>query len=340
VADRTWNAVDARLWDEYRLSKCARAVLAHIISICPNPYGIYDPSPLGRVLDWWTELFTREQVLNAFAELEQQGIGVSFRDGQCWWLVKKFKREGANFRSQKARDGIKATLSKYPEIEEQFYSVHGYLVSESAIPNTSGIAKKDTKPQLVRQKRHTSDPDPESETELPPLPPQGEPEPAAPARGTSRKRKAEDPGLISQAEELHAIILAGIEKLNIPHGRLKLDAQKTAIVLRLLRDSDKFNIADLPGILEWACGPGGWNDPKSGEWIPYIRVLLSPDNWRNLNRAGTDTKINTAREKWLRRGPPGSETGGPSEALQELLPGPSLDDIQERRERTRKEGAA
>lgn len=155
MADRTWNAIDARLWDEYRLSKCARAVLAHVISLSPNPYGIYDPPPIGRILDWWDGIFSREQILAAFTELEDNGIGMRFRDGQCWWLIKKFKREARHFQSQKARDGIAVELAKWPEIANEFTRIHGYLVSENGIPSMI--------PSII--KRDTSESESESESE-------------------------------------------------------------------------------------------------------------------------------------------------------------------------------
>ena len=118
MRERPWNAVDESVWDE-PWSKCARRILVHLLTLCPNQLGIFDPRPIGRVEDHWSDIYDAETVAQALAFLVEKGKIVLFRD--CLWIVKKFKRtHTATVKNREACEAILSWLDRYPEIKERF----------------------------------------------------------------------------------------------------------------------------------------------------------------------------------------------------------------------------
>ena len=188
MADRTWNRVQARLYDEWQLSKHARVILAHIIALSPNQYGVFDPSPYGRIREWWTGLITVEQFDSAWEELATAGKIKEFRDRDCLWLVKKFKHEQHEDLSSKQRQGVRNFIANYPEIEADFLSLYPMPFDTPLKPHTEGIA---TPSEGVRKGYDTSDPDPDPDPENKSVSDSGESEPPllAPLEKTKPKRQ-------------------------------------------------------------------------------------------------------------------------------------------------------
>ena len=255
MADRTWNAIEARLWDEYHLSKPTRAILAHVISLCPNPYGIYDPTPMGRILDWWDGIFTREAIAAAFEQMEEHGIGRSFRQGKCWWLVKKFRRENGNFKSQKAWDGLAAVLERYPEIELEFKKAHGYLVPVGAIPS---MTTSDTNSDLVSRKKHTSDSDSDSDSEIKP----------------KKTLSVAALALVPLVERCRAMIEESATERGLGETPAN-PTSKCAVALEQLIRINKMPEQDIEPTLAWALQDSFWQS-----------LILSIPNWRKKGDNG------------------------------------------------------
>ncbi|MFA5401865.1 MAG: hypothetical protein WC359_15540 [Dehalococcoidia bacterium] len=177
MADFTWSGVDARLYGEWKLSKPARVLLAHAIALCPNQYGIYDPSPYGPVIEWWDGILERDTIESAWQELTQRKIVIEFRNGECLWLVKKFKRYLNTIKTEKHRQGVVAFLLNYPEIKADFFDLYGIQITQRGIQIASGS-------NLDRIQTVYSEPEPEPEPKTnrrAPLGAPSSPPPSAPS---------------------------------------------------------------------------------------------------------------------------------------------------------------
>ena len=209
MADRTWNRIDAKVWDEWKLSKCARCCLVMIISISPNQYGIFDPSPQGRVMDWFGGIFTHDELEDAFVELDRAGVTKCFRGGQCLWLVKKFKREIGGLRTKLHVKGVENMLEDFPEITDQFNHLYGIQI-ESRLPKSESESPK---PQLGSNKLIT-----DSDTEEHNIPP--------------------------DASEQERLILA--EFRNCPKHKTAFSYEKSLVYLRKISiDFPRLNILEV-----------------------------------------------------------------------------------------------
>lgn len=296
-----WNPLEIGAFD-------LGPVWVALLGICPEPTGVFKLSlallteKVGKMQVNGKEP-KRDWIVAELQRLESSNHLSRYSGDLVWlkdrWSYNKYRTVPSN------RVAAEDYLLRFPRVLEDFvlfdptYDVRN---SRSGSTSSSQSSRGSSRPDIKNQNKNQKE-------DNPPSPLRGNPSPPAPGKGASRSVKDESPELIAQAEQLHKIILAGIEKLNIPHGKLVLEANKTARVLRLLRSEDKFPTSCLPQLLQWSIDDGGWHDER-GEWIPYIRVLMSPDQWRNKNRAGTDTKINTARAKWQDRG------RGPAQASQ------------------------
>ena len=128
MADRTFNSVDARLYDEPKLSKRSRVILAKVVAKCPNPYGIYDPTIEFVCLDWFDGVFgaiSADDLAGYFEELVARGKVTRFREGDCLWLTKKFKREIPAIRNPNQVKAAVQFFDNYPEVKAAFWETHG-----------------------------------------------------------------------------------------------------------------------------------------------------------------------------------------------------------------------
>ena len=119
MADRTWNAVDARLYEE-RWSRNAKLIMGVIIARCPNPYGVYDVPYV--ILE---TLFAPEDIDTALGELiklKRPPIKL-YRDGEVVWIIRKWGREGKP--NEKQQKGASNTIEgSYNEVWEDFKGVY------------------------------------------------------------------------------------------------------------------------------------------------------------------------------------------------------------------------
>ena len=177
MADRTWNRIQPRLYDEWQLSKHARLILAHIITLSPNQYGVYDPSPFGRIREWWADIITIEQFDLAWDSLVEAGKIHEFRNRDCLWVIKKFKHEQFKDLNRNQRQGVLNFLSDYPEIIESFMNLYPMAFDTPSEPhpnpiesssegdcNGRPITDTDTDTDTEKKKTNTSAPTPEPPT--------------------------------------------------------------------------------------------------------------------------------------------------------------------------------
>ena len=123
MADRTWNAVDARLYEEM-WSREAKLVFGVIIARSPNPYGVYDVPYF--ILH---SMFTEDEINKALDELSSDAVGAIklYRERQVVWIIKKWRREGTpNEKQQKgARNHIERGFIEVWKDYKKYYK--GYL---------------------------------------------------------------------------------------------------------------------------------------------------------------------------------------------------------------------
>lgn len=108
-----------------------------------------------------------------------------------------------------------------------------------------------------------------------------------------RPKRQEEPELLQLAGELHSLIETKMREEGLLTGNLKLNLNATARELRLLRDTDKFPITELPDLLTWAWGHS-WFSRETGRKIIYGAVLTSPLRWREHQNGDPRSKIQKA----------------------------------------------
>jgi hypothetical protein len=120
MADRTYNAIDAKLYDE-DWSKGARIVAGVLIARCPNQYGVFD-FPMGFLKDFFQGIFTPGELMAFAQEWEASGFAKFYRSRSVIWIVKKWKRTGKP--SDKHWQGLEAHLIGFPEVRDDFLSLY------------------------------------------------------------------------------------------------------------------------------------------------------------------------------------------------------------------------
>ena len=155
MSDRTWNAVDARLYEEM-WSSDARLIMGVLIARCPNPYGVYDIPYL--IL---STLFSDDRVhhgLQELASVEDAPIKL-YRNNRVVWIIKKWKRAGEpNLNQQKGAyntiyNGMREVWSDfYKFYREVLRGLNGGLMgvpSESESESDTESKKNKTKKVLT-----------------------------------------------------------------------------------------------------------------------------------------------------------------------------------------------
>jgi len=144
MADRTWNAVDVDILRQ-PWSKCARRIGWQIMTEQPNQYGIFD-TPLGALVDHWSDIYSEAQITDAINELVGVGVFRVYREGRLLWVVKKWKREQQNCNTWKQTLGLHRHLDKFPEVRDDFLAEYPtFIVAiEVAIKETMKATIKAT----------------------------------------------------------------------------------------------------------------------------------------------------------------------------------------------------
>lgn len=149
MADRTWNAVDARLYEEM-WSREARLILGVLIARSPNQYGVYEMPYL--VL---STLFRPKQIEKAIEELIAEGVIKLYRDGKVVWIVKKWKRSVPNINNQVGAYNL--IQGSYPEAWSDFQGMYRLMLE--------GISMDGQRINHGSTGDEPSDPESESESE-------------------------------------------------------------------------------------------------------------------------------------------------------------------------------
>lgn len=161
MADRTWNPVDAKLYDE-SWSVGAIVVAACLIARCPNQYGVFD-MPWGFLNRFFQGIFTKLEIESFVQEWESTGFAFFFRGGSVVWIKKKWKRAGRP--SELHWKGAMNHLVGYPEVSNPFLSYYEphWKGIESPLKGDRSKAKPPVNPDSE------SESDAESETkDIPP----------------------------------------------------------------------------------------------------------------------------------------------------------------------------
>jgi hypothetical protein len=153
MADRTWNGIDARLWDEF--DALTAVVLAIIISKCPNEYGVYD-LPRKFLERFTTELnWSIPMLERSLGNLVSQGKIKLYPKGSVW-ICSKFKR--CRFHHIKAnQDAACRDISKHNvETLADFMSLHCSANVGTTDPDPDPDPES-VKKQLRRSRRNNED---------------------------------------------------------------------------------------------------------------------------------------------------------------------------------------
>ena len=145
MADRTYNEIDIDVFNK-PWSRVARRIWAHILLLQPNPYGIFD-SQLGVIYDFWNDIYEPHEVDSAIRELVDLGALKTYRNGNVWWVVKKFKRGLRYHQSIRHRSGVEKHLKRYPDVEQDFRQAYKeyFMFMESPHSADPEIRARDTK---------------------------------------------------------------------------------------------------------------------------------------------------------------------------------------------------
>jgi len=136
MADRTYNMVDSRLYEE-DWSVGARLVAGILLARCPNQYGIYD-LPIWFLVNLLPELYDREQILGFVAELESENFIKSYNGGKLIWIVKKWKREQKNPSDNNVKGALRFLEGCNEGLANDFKGVYRGLAGACNPPTKKG----------------------------------------------------------------------------------------------------------------------------------------------------------------------------------------------------------
>ena len=148
MSDRTWNPIDARLYEE-DWSQGAIIVAACLIARCPNQYGVFD-TPIGFIKMFFKGAYTTLEIDGFMCEWEQSGFIKFYDDRRVCWICKKWKRDKYNGISTNQVGAVRYLAEHYPDVVQDFVTMYGL--------STNLVPTKTPKPP-------TSDSDTESEPE-------------------------------------------------------------------------------------------------------------------------------------------------------------------------------
>ena len=156
MSDRTWNSVDARLYEE-DWSQGAIILCACLLARCPNQYGVFD-MPWGFLKLFFKGLYTRQEIEAYVVEWEASGFAKLYRGRQVIWIVKKWKRSGNP--SELHWKGLENVLMDFPEVREDFMAYYKPLYKGMETPFKGD--KQKPKPLVNPESESESDPDTET----------------------------------------------------------------------------------------------------------------------------------------------------------------------------------
>lgn len=120
MSDRTWNQIDARIYEE-GWSQEAVLIAVCLLVRCPNQYGIFD-KPIGFLTMFFRGLYTIAQIESVLTELEGANFLKLYRDGNVIWIRSKWKRAGRP--SALHWKGAQNHLESYNEVRKDFLSYY------------------------------------------------------------------------------------------------------------------------------------------------------------------------------------------------------------------------
>lgn len=122
MSDRTWNAVDAKLYDE-DWSQGAIIIASCLLIRCPDQYGVFD-APWGFLTRFFQGIYIRAELEMIMVELEDKEIGFLrfYRNRKVIWIESKWKRSGKP--TELHWKGAMNHLMRYPEVQEDFLSYY------------------------------------------------------------------------------------------------------------------------------------------------------------------------------------------------------------------------
>ena len=142
MSDRTWNAVDARLYEECWSSE-AKIIAGVLLARCPNQYGVFEfPYWFMQIL--FKDMLPSNNLEGVFSEWIEAGFAKFYRGKKVIWVRAKWKRAGKP--SEMHVKGMLNHLENYPEVREDFLSYYkplfnriGTLVNGDSMGTQRGL---------------------------------------------------------------------------------------------------------------------------------------------------------------------------------------------------------
>lgn len=245
MADRTWNAVDARLYDE-DWNEVSILVMGMILAKCPNQYGVYK-LPLGFIKRFLRAVLRGDAMTidAALDELESEHAIQRYREGRVVWIIKKWGRDPYS-KMKNNRDGaLKSISENFPDVYPDFERRYPLVATESTL-STDGVPTSD------------ADSDSDAEAEIP--------------KKIHKTVKSEDlPGwCFTLVKELFPDIKLILADPQTGTYEIHPDVHPQVITVEQLHRLDKYSQEDIEQVLKWAK-----SDTGSGDWPGWSAQFLS-----------------------------------------------------------------
>lgn len=167
MADRTWNAVDSRLYEE-DWTQAAIIIMGIIIAKCPNQYGVYK-LPLGFIRRFLQGVFVPEQpsIDAAIKEIAKEKA-IKLYDDRVVWIVKKWGRDKYSQIENNRKGAIDYLVANFPNVVADFETKYPIKATKPLKRGTSDAdadadadsdSDSDAEPEVSKKTHKTVKPD-------------------------------------------------------------------------------------------------------------------------------------------------------------------------------------
>lgn len=150
MSDRSWNAIDARIYDE-DWSTLAILICQQIIVKCPNQYGVYK-LPTGFLKRFFNGMLADGQptVDQAIQELVDDGVVRLF--GETVWIVNKWGRDKYSGIGTNQVGAVRYLAEHYPDVVPDFCTKYGLSTLLGGTSESESDSEPDTDTEPEKKK--------------------------------------------------------------------------------------------------------------------------------------------------------------------------------------------
>jgi len=151
MADRTWNQIDARLYEE-DWSKEARLIAGFLIARCPNQYGVFKIS-WGFLKEFFLPWFTPEQIEEVCREWERDGWVKFYNGREIVWIVNKWGRDRYRNTPNNRKGAVDYLVEHFPNVVPDFLTKYDLVELSRDKPELSRTSDTDTESDPETEKK-------------------------------------------------------------------------------------------------------------------------------------------------------------------------------------------